>query len=104
MGYVLASMQCHRRYVGALAAVALPLLLVACGSSAPTAAPPLYPPPTGVLLDHTLASTFATVLRPYGVPAWATPPVRTAAARIAIDRGTREAVMNNWSGFPTDGA
>jgi hypothetical protein len=111
MGYVLASMRCHRRYVGALAAAALPLLLVACGStSAPTAVPPLYPPPTGVLLDHTLASTFATVLRPSGVPAWATPPVRTAAARIAVDRGTREAVVipyrsgNGWClGYLQDG-
>ena len=84
-----------RRYTGALAAVTLPLLLAACGStSKPSSAPPpSYPRATGAPLSHTLAAGFATALRPDGVPSWATPPVDTAAARVAIDHGASKAVV-----------
>jgi hypothetical protein len=94
MQYVLGSVRGHRRHVGALAALALPLLLAACGSSStPAAAPPLYPPATGTPIDPALVSSLGVVLRPLGTPSWATPPVNAAAARVAVTRAADSAVV-----------
>jgi hypothetical protein len=84
----------RRRHVGTLALLALPALLAACGSSGtPAVAPPAYPPASGTLIDPTLASSLGTVLRPLGEPAWATPPVAAAAARVAVTRAADSAVV-----------
>ncbi len=84
-----------RRYVGVLAALALALLLTACGSSSTSAAAPtpLYPPAAGTPIDPSLVRSLAAALRPLGTPTWATPPVDAAAARVALTRTSDSAVV-----------
>lgn len=95
MRYVLATMRWDRRQLRALGALSLPLLLAACGSTGapPAAAPPAYPPAHGARVDAGVLATLTAMVDPPGVPAWATPPLDGAAARVVVRQRTREAVV-----------
>jgi hypothetical protein len=81
----------HRPWAVAVALCGASFVLAACGSGGSSqarttsAVPSVYQPPTGKRASPTLAGSIRAVLKPPGLPSWATPPLDADAARVAID-------------------
>jgi hypothetical protein len=74
------------------------MLAVLGAAAAAAAAPARYPAPAGHPVGSALSQTLDVVLRPAGVPPWATPPVDLVAARVAVGLGSRSAVVVPYRG------